>query len=123
MVSSFFFRLFLFLAAAKSFCNDVKRHGDEEDSDHRCGRRAAHDRGAHDLPRHRARARGEGKREHAQEEGEGRHQDRPETQPGPLEGGIGQGTLPCSCLVFANSTIRIAFFAARPMRTMRPIWA
>ena len=30
---------------------------------------------------------------------------------------------PRSCALLANSTIRMAFFAVRPMRTMRPIWA
>ncbi len=31
--------------------------------------------------------------------------------------------LPCSCSTLANSTMRIAFLAARPMSMMRPICA
>ena len=30
--------------------------------------------------------------------------------------------MPSSCLALANSTIRIAFLAARPISMMRPIW-
>ncbi len=32
-------------------------------------------------------------------------------------------SFPCSWSIFANSTIRMAFFAARPMSMIRPIWA
>ncbi len=32
-------------------------------------------------------------------------------------------SMPFSCSIFANSTMRIAFFAARPMSMMRPICA
>ena len=32
-------------------------------------------------------------------------------------------SFPFSYSSLANSTIRMAFFAARPIRTMRPIWA
>ena len=91
MVSSYFFRLSLLLAA-KEFLDDVERHRDEENSDQRRGSRASHDRGTHDLPRYRARTMGEGKREHTEKECKGCHEDRPETQPGSLKGGIGQGS-------------------------------
>ena len=32
-------------------------------------------------------------------------------------------SLPCSRSIFANSTMRMAFLAARPMSRMSPIWA
>ena len=86
--SSFFFQWFLFLAATGEFSDDVKCHGNEKYRDHRCGGRASHDRGAHGLSRHGTRTPGEDKRKHTEQEREGRHQDRPESQPGSLKGGV-----------------------------------
>ena len=60
-------------------------------------------------------------RHHAEDEGERRHQDRPQPQPARLDGRLERGLAlrPRSCL--ANSTIRMAFLAARPISTTRPI--
>ena len=59
-------------------------------------------------------------RHHAEDEGERGHQNRPQPRPRGLDGGVVAGQPgPRACL--ANSTIRMAFFAARPTSTTRPI--
>ena len=62
----------------------------------------------------------EHERQHAQHEGERGHHDRPEAQPRRLEARRRAGDRPFACSCAANSTIRIAFFAARPISTTQP---
>ena len=77
---------------------------------------------AHHLARFGAGARRREQRHDAEDEREGGHQDRPEAQLA-ADSAASTRLLPCSCSTLANSTIRIAFFAARPMSMMRPICA
>src|ERR1700730_11450083 len=62
-----------------------------------------------------------GEREDTEDEGEGGHQDRTKTRPcGGRRGLLGLIALHVLSLR-ANSTIRIAFFAAKPTSTTKPI--
>ncbi len=88
MFTSISSHLLLILSATREFLDDIKSHGDEEDGDHRCSGRASHNSGPHNLSRDCACTPGEGKGKHTQEERKGRHENRPETQPGSLKGGI-----------------------------------
>ncbi len=60
----------------------------------------------------RAGAGGEHQRQHAEDEGERGHQDRPQPQPRRFLCRIVAASGPQSCICLANSTIRIAFLQA-----------
>ena len=60
------------------------------------------------------------KRHAAENERERRHQNRPQPQPGSCECGIDQW-FAALVFAFANSTIRMAFLAARPISITSPI--
>ena len=96
-----------------------EEHRDEEDRQAGGGQHAGHHHGPQDLARGGARAAGDPERHAAEDEGERRHQDRPQAQPRALERGVDE-VLPLLDSTLANSTIRIAFFAARPISIDEP---
>ena len=59
-------------------------------------------------------------RHDAHDEGEGGHQDRPQTQAAASSTADTASWPRSSCRCLANSTIRIAFLQARPTSTIRP---
>ena len=101
--------------------DDVEEHRRQEDAEQRHAEHAA-EHGRPQRPPHlRPGPRGDDQRHHAEDEGERRHQDRPQPQPRRFLRGLEDAAGPrwCSCL--ANSTIRMAFLHARPTSTTRPI--
>ena len=62
-------------------------------------------------------------RHDAEDERERGHQNRAGTAASPRSAPPRPAACPASCSIFANSTIRIAFFAARPISMIRPICA
>ena len=81
----------------------------------------AENRGADRVPSGRAGAGGEDQRQHAEDEGDRGHQDRPQPEPRRLNRGV-DNPMPRCCSCSANSTIRMAFLLARPISITRPIW-
>lgn len=73
------------------------------------------------LTARRARSACQHHRKHSQYKGEGSHQDRPETELGSMDGRLYQVSSLSTCTL-ANSTIKMAFFAASPTSITKPIW-
>ena len=69
-----------------------------------------------------ARAGRDRERQHAEDERERGHQDRAGSAAAPPRAPRPTSTCPAGASSSANSTIRIAFFAARPISVTRPIW-
>ena len=65
---------------------------------------------------------GEHQRQHAEDERERRHQDRPQPDARGLDRRLDDRHARAARSCSANSTIRIAFFAARPISMTSPIW-
>ena len=94
----------------------------EEDADGRgeehSGKHASADR----MPARRAGARREHQRQHAKDERERRHENRPQPLRAPPPSPLRECSCPWARSSLANSTIRIAFFAASPTTVIRPTW-
>src|SRR6516162_3223123 len=71
--------------------DDVEADGDEEDGEHGCRQHSPDDSGSQNPARHGACTRGTPKRYATQNEGEGGHENWPQSQPGSGQRGIGQG--------------------------------
>ena len=99
---------------------EEQRH--EEDREERRREHAAHDAGADRVARAGAGAGRDRERQHAEDERERGHQDRAEAQPRRLDRRRRRRQALVRASARANSTIRIAFFAARPSSVTRPIW-
>ena len=97
-------------------------HRDQEDGEQGRGQHAADHHRAQDAARRRAGAGRDPQRQTAEDEGERRHQDRPQPQRAPSSAAV-TVSAPASRRALANSTIRIAFFAARPISITIPTWA
>ena len=99
---------------------DRVEHRDEQQAEERRGQHAADDARADRMPRIRAGAGGDRQRQHAHDEGERGHQDRAQSQLCGFDHGLSE-RLAFLALLDRDSTIRIAFFAARPITVIRPI--
>src|SRR5580704_7461275 len=78
------------LACARQFFNEIEDGGHEEDSDKAGGKHSADHSSAHDLTRDGTGARRSPERNASEDEGKRSHQDRPKTEPGAFQSGVGQ---------------------------------
>ena len=112
----------MLLRPAGHLLDEYEQHRNQADAQDRRDEHAREDGHPHHLAPLGAGA-GRGQQRHdTEDEREGRHQDRAEAQ---LRRDIvaSMSGFPDSSSIFANSTIRIAFFAARPMSMISPICA
>ena len=100
----------------------IEGHRNQEDGDEGGGQHPEDDGVTHDLTGDCTGPAGDGQRHAAENEGEGGHKYRPQAQFGPSRVASIRG-LPFSYSILANSTMRMAFLAARPISMTRPIWA
>ena len=101
--------------------DDGEEHRRQEDAEQRHADHATEHGDPQRPPHLRPGARGHGQRDHADDERQRGHQDRPQPQPARLHASPRPATSPRRCFCLAYSTIRIAFLHARPTSTTRPI--
>ena len=96
-----------------------KKKGTNSGADKGSNEHTADDAGADGVAAGRARARTDGKGHAAEDEGQRSHHDGPETQTGGFFGRVHSVLAFVTVLLDGNSTIRMAFFADRPISVTR----